>query len=81
MVRNGVVMEHTELIYDRQGHAFRLKLEFDLILRYTTSGEYRYFRHFQNESLFERHVYNDLNRLSFGLETLTRHQVDAVSRD
>ena len=68
-----------------QGNAFRLKLEFDLILRYTASGEYRYFRYFQNESLLERHVYiyrrNDLNRLSFGLETLTRHQVDAVSRD
>lgn len=45
-------MEHVERIYDRQGHAFRLNLEFGLILRRTETGEYRYFRPFANESLF-----------------------------
>ncbi|CAC5360232.1 KRAB [Mytilus coruscus] len=48
-------------------HAFRLNLEFGLILRHTETGKYRYFRPFQNESLFERPVYisrrKDLNRL------------------
>jgi hypothetical protein len=51
------LMEQAEEIYDRQGHAFRLKLEFDLILRNTETGEFRYFRAYGNESLFERPVY------------------------
>jgi hypothetical protein len=50
-------MEQAEEIYDRQGHAFRLKLEFGLILRNTETGEFRYFRAYGNESLFERPVY------------------------
>ena len=36
------LMEHAERIYDRQGHAFRLNMEFGLILRHTETGEYRY---------------------------------------
>jgi hypothetical protein len=51
------MVEQAEEIYDRQGHAFRLKLEFDLILRNTETGEFRYFRAYGNESLFERPVY------------------------
>jgi hypothetical protein len=35
------MMEHAERIYDRQGHVFRLNLEFGLILRHTETGEYR----------------------------------------
>ena len=66
------LMEHAEQIYDRQGHAFRLNLEFGLILRHTDTGEYRYFRAFHNESLFERPVYisrrKDLNRLRLRLQ-------------
>lgn len=65
-------MEHVERIYDRQGHAFRLNLEFGLILRRTETGEYRYFRPFANESLFERPIYmsrrKDLNRLRLHLQ-------------
>ena len=61
------MMEHAERIYDRQGHAFRLNLEFGPIIRHTETGEYRYFRPFANESLFECPVYisrrKDLNRL------------------
>jgi hypothetical protein len=47
------MMEHAERIYHRQGHAFHLNLEFGLILRNTETGEYRYFRPFANESMFE----------------------------
>lgn len=66
------LMEHAERIYDRQGHAFRLNLEFGLILRHTETGEYRYFRPYANESLFERPIYisrrKDLNRLRLRLQ-------------
>jgi cytochrome c553 len=46
-------MEQAEEIYDRQGHAFRLKLEFDLILRNTETGEFRYFRAYGTYTLFK----------------------------
>jgi hypothetical protein len=66
------MMEHAERIYDRQGHAFRLNLEFGLILRHTETGEYKCFRPFANESLFQRPVYisrcKDLNRLRLRLQ-------------
>ncbi|XP_071137847.1 uncharacterized protein [Mytilus edulis] len=65
-------MEQAERLYDRQGHAFRLNLEFGLILRHTETGDYRYFRPFQNESLFQRPIYisrrKDLNRLKLRLQ-------------
>ena len=65
-------MEQAERIYDRQGYAFRLNLEFGLILQHTDTGEYRYFRPFANESLFKRPVYisrrKDLNRLRLRLQ-------------
>jgi hypothetical protein len=32
------MMEHAERLYDRQGHAFRLNLEFGLILRHTETA-------------------------------------------
>ena len=35
------LMEQSERIYDRQGHAFRLNLQFGLILRHTETGEYQ----------------------------------------
>ncbi|CAG2213399.1 unnamed protein product [Mytilus edulis] len=66
------LMEQSERIFDRQRHAFRLNLEFGLILRHTETVEYRYFRPFQNESLFEHPVYisrrKDLNRLRLRLQ-------------
>ena len=66
------LMEHAERIYDRQGHAFRLNLEFGLILRHAETGEYRYFRPYANESMFERPIYisrrKDLNRLRLRLQ-------------
>ena len=62
-------MEHPQHIYDRQDYAFRLNLEFGLILLHTI---YRYSRPFQNESLFERPDYisrrKDLNRLRLRLQ-------------
>ena len=67
------LMEHAQRIYDRQGNAFRLNLEFGLILRQTETGEYRYFRPYSNESLFQRPVYvsrrRDLNRLKLRLQS------------
>ncbi|CAC5392374.1 unnamed protein product [Mytilus coruscus] len=69
------LMEQAQQIYDRQGHAFRLNLEFGVILhvlRNTETGDYRYFRAYANESLFKRPVYisrrRDLNRLRLRLE-------------
>lgn len=66
------LMEQAQNIYDRQGHTFRLNLEFGLILRNTETGEYRYFRAYANASLFQRPVYisrrRDLNRLRLRLE-------------
>ena len=61
------LMEAMQDIYDRQQHAFRLNLQFGLILVNTETGEYRYFRPFSNESLFQRPIYvsrrQDLNKL------------------
>ena len=66
------LMEAMEEIYDRQQHAFRLNLHFGLILVNTETGEYRYFRPFSNESLFQRPIYvsrrHDLTKLRKRLE-------------
>jgi hypothetical protein len=66
------MMDHTQRIYDRQDNAFRLNLKYGLILRHTETGEYRYFRPYANESLFQRPVYvsrrRDLNRLKLRLQ-------------
>ena len=65
-------MDHTQRIYDRQDNAFRLNLKYGLILRHTETGEYRYFRPYANESLFQRPLYvsrrRDLNRLKLRLQ-------------
>ena len=67
------LMEHAQRIYDRQGNAFRLNLEFGLILRHTETDEYRYFRPYSNENLFQRPVYvsrrRDLNHLNLRLQS------------
>ncbi|KAK3097803.1 hypothetical protein FSP39_013348 [Pinctada imbricata] len=61
------IMEAVEEIYDRQQHAFRLNLNFGLILVNTETGEYRYFIPYSNESLFQRPIYisrrRDLEKL------------------
>lgn len=44
-------------IYDRQQKAFRLNLEFGLILKNTETGEYRYFKPYHNQEVFERPIY------------------------
>ena len=44
-------------VYERQNCAFRLNLEFGLILVNTDSGEYRYFTPNSNEALFYRPIY------------------------
>ncbi|VDI65788.1 Hypothetical predicted protein [Mytilus galloprovincialis] len=52
------LMEQAERLYDRQGHAFRLNLEFGLILRHTelettvTSGHFRTSHSFKDPSIF-----------------------------
>ena len=68
------IMTHANEVYDRQQSAFRVNLEFGLILVNTDSGEYRYFTPYSNESLFERPIYvsrrQDLHRLRLRLQRL-----------
>ena len=68
------IMTHANEVYDRQQSAFRVNLEFGLILVNTDSGEYRYFTPYSNESLFECPIYvsrrQDLHRLRLRLERL-----------
>jgi hypothetical protein len=47
-------MTRAQDIYERQQYAFRLNLEFGLILRHNEIGEYRYFKPFSNDTLFQR---------------------------
>ena len=51
------LMDVMEEIYDCQHNAFRLNLQFGLILRNNETYEYRYFRPFANHSLFTRLMY------------------------
>ena len=66
------LMTRVQDIYERQQYAFRLNLEFGLILRHTETGEYRYFKPFSNDTLFQRPIYvsrwRDLNRLKLRLQ-------------
>lgn len=66
------LMRQAEEVHDKQQNAFRLNLEFGLILRNTETGEYRYFHPYSNESLFQRPIYvsrrQNLNRLRLRLE-------------
>ena len=68
------LMNSAQNIYDRQKHAFRLNLQFGLILVNSETGEYRYFRPFTNESLFVRPIYvsrrQDLVKLKKRLDRL-----------
>ncbi|KAJ8307836.1 hypothetical protein KUTeg_014619 [Tegillarca granosa] len=68
------LMRQANDIYDRQHHAFRLNLQFGLILVNTQDREYRYFRPYSNDELFERPIYisrrRDLNRLRLRLQKL-----------
>ena len=68
------IMTHANEVYDRQQSAFRVNLEFGLILVNTDSGEYRYFTPYSNESLFDRPIYvsrrQDLHRLRLRLQGL-----------
>ena len=54
--------------------AFRLNLEFGLVLVNTDTGEYRYFVPYSNEALFQRPIYisrrQDLRRLRLRLNSL-----------
>ena len=51
------LMTRAQDIYKRQQYAFRLNIEFGLILRHTETGEYRSFKPFSNETLFQRPIY------------------------
>ena len=68
------IMTQANDIYDRQNSAFRLNLEFGLILLNTETGEYTYFVPYSNEALFERPIYisrrRDLQRLRLRLQRL-----------
>ena len=68
------LMDVMEEIYDRQHHAFRLNLQFGLIMRNSETNEYRYFRPFAYHSLFIRLMYisrrPDLLKLRRRLKTL-----------
>lgn len=63
----GEIMQAANEIYDRQNRAFRLNLEFGLILIHTETNEYRYFKPYHNQEVFQRPIYvsqrNHLNRL------------------
>ena len=67
-------MQAMQNIYDRQQHAFRLNLQFGIILVNRETDEYRYFRPFTNESLFTRPIYisrrQDLIKLKERLDRL-----------
>ena len=60
-------MRFANEIYDQQNHTFRLNLEFGIIFVHLETGEYRYFKPFSNEELFQHPIYisrrRDLNRL------------------
>ena len=66
------LMNRAQDIYGRQQCAFRLNLEFGLILRHTETGEYRCFKAFSKETLFQRPIYvsrkRDINRLKLRLQ-------------
>ena len=68
------IMSRANEMYDRQQSAFRLNLEFGLILVNTDTGEYRYFVPYSNEALFQRPIYisrrQDLQRLKLRLKRL-----------
>ena len=51
------IMARADEGYDRQQTAFRLNLEFGLIVVNTDSGEYRYFTPYSNAELFQRPIY------------------------
>lgn len=51
------IMQAGNEIYDRQQKAFRLNLEFGLILKNTETGEYRYFKPYHNQEIFEHPIY------------------------
>jgi hypothetical protein len=40
-------------IYDRQRHAFKVNLAFGFIMRHVETGEYRFFRPFDNVNIFD----------------------------
>ena len=68
------IMSSANQLYERQQHAFRLNLEFGLILVNTETGQYRYFTPYSNEALFDRPIYvsrrQDLHRLRLRLQGL-----------
>lgn len=51
------IMQAANKIYERQNKAFRLNLEFGLILVNIETGEYRYFKPHYNQELFHRPIY------------------------
>ena len=67
-------MSQANQVYKRQNSAYRLNLEFGLILVNTDSGEYRYFTPYSNEVLFDRPIYvsrsQDLRHLRLRLQAL-----------
>ena len=68
------IMSRANQVYDERASAFRLNMEFGLILVNTETGEYRYFTPYSNESFFERPIYvskrQDLLRLKLRLQRL-----------
>lgn len=53
----GEIMQAANGIYDRQNRAYRLNLEFGLILIHTETNEYRYFKPYHNQEVFQRPIY------------------------
>lgn len=68
------IMQAANEIYERQNNAFRLNLEFGLILVHSETREYRYFKPHHNQELFQRPIYvsnrRHLNRLYLRMRQL-----------
>lgn len=70
----GEIMQAANEIYDRQNRAFRLNLEFGLILVNSETREFRYFKPHHNQEVFQRPIYvsqrGHLNRLQQRMQRL-----------
>ena len=51
------IVDLTHNIYNKQKHAFRINIIFGYILRNNETGEYRYFKPYENEEVFDFPIY------------------------
>jgi hypothetical protein len=56
------LMSNVEYIYKDQSQSFRLNMAFGVILQHTTTNEFRYFKAYTNDPLFQRPLYISLRK-------------------